>query len=153
MKIRRDIASVPVRSAAETWKAIVDLVTGSDTVDKQQLLDAASVMESLIADEMPNRTPIVFKGSSSRIVIYCHFNEDAMEMGTDIDKLASNPTASDWKATAPCEKADVAWMNTSLKTKKCPRVSVHDVDEAPEDGDATKASGAFDIDWSAVTTS
>jgi hypothetical protein len=152
MKIRRDIASVPVRSAAETWKAIVDLVTGSDTVDKQQLLDAASVMESLIADEMPANVPIVFKGGSSRVVFYCHFNEDAMELGTAIDKLNSNPTAGDWQVTAPCEKADVAWMTKSLKSKS-PRISVHDVNEAPGDGDADKSSGGIEIDWGALIAS
>lgn len=152
MKIRRDIASIPVRSAAETWNAIVSLVTGSDTVDKQQLLDAASVIESLIADEMPKSVPIVFKGGSSRVVIYCHFNEDAMELGTGIDKLASNPTSGDWCVTAPCEKADVAWMTKSLKSKS-PRISVHDVDEAPSHGDSAKSSGGIEIDWGALTAS
>lgn len=152
MKIRRDIASVPVRSAAETWKAIVDLVTGSDTVDKQQLLDAASVMESLIADEMPANVPIVFKGGSSRVVVYCRFNEDAMELGAGIDKLASNPTAGNWQVTAPCEKADVPWMTKSLKSKS-PRISVHDVNEAPSDGDVAKSSAGIEIDWGALTAS
>lgn len=152
MKIRRDIASVPVRSAAETWKAIIDLVTGSDTVGKQQLLDAASVMESLIADEMPANVPIVFKGGSSRVVVYCHFNEDAMELGSGTDKLNNNPTSGDWQVTAPCEKADVAWMTKSLKSKS-PRISVHDVDEAPSDSDVAKSSGGIEIDWGALTAS
>jgi len=34
MKIRRDVASIPLRSAAETWRAIVDLVTGDGSVDR-----------------------------------------------------------------------------------------------------------------------
>ena len=46
MRIRRDIASVPVRSAKETWHAIVDLVTGEDSVDRQQLEAASSIMET-----------------------------------------------------------------------------------------------------------
>ena len=35
MKIRRDIASVPLRSAEETWRAIIDLVTGDGSVDRR----------------------------------------------------------------------------------------------------------------------
>lgn len=57
MKVRRDIAAIPKRSAAETWRVIVDLVTGSGSVDAETLTAAASVLESLIADEwsMPGR--------------------------------------------------------------------------------------------------
>ncbi len=29
MKVRRDVASLPVRSASETWRAVVDLITGT----------------------------------------------------------------------------------------------------------------------------
>ena len=41
MRIRRDIASIPVRSANETWSAIVALVTGDGSVDREQLAAAA----------------------------------------------------------------------------------------------------------------
>ena len=111
MRIRRNIASVPVRSAKETWRAIVDLVTGDGSIDRQQLDAAASIMESLIADELPASVPIVFKGAGPRVLIYCLYNEDAMEAGTDIDSLNANPTAGDWRVTAPAEDDDVAWMN------------------------------------------
>ena len=37
MKVRRDIASIPVRSAGETWQAIVDLITGEGSVDATPL--------------------------------------------------------------------------------------------------------------------
>ena len=99
MRIRRDIASIPARSAAETWRAIIDLVTGNGSVDRQQLDAAASVMESLIADEQPAAVPIVFKGCGPRLLIYCLYNEDAMEAGLDIDSLSTNPTAGDWRMT------------------------------------------------------
>ena len=45
MKIRRNIASVPVRSAKETWRAIIDLVTGDGRWTAQQLDAAASIMD------------------------------------------------------------------------------------------------------------
>lgn len=151
MKVRRDIASIPVRSSRDTWRTIVELVTGSGSVDKQQLDAAASIMESLIADEMPARVPITFKGNGVRVVVYCLYNEDAMEAGLAVDKLSTNPTAGDWSATAPCEAEDVDWMNKSLKSRAT-RITVHDVDEKPADADdAAEAAKGLEIDWGALS--
>jgi hypothetical protein len=44
MKVRREIASIPVRSAAETWAAITKLITGERSIDADSLKAAASVM-------------------------------------------------------------------------------------------------------------
>jgi hypothetical protein len=151
MKVRRDVASIPVRSSSETWRVIAELMTNTDSVDKQQLDSAASIMESLIADEMPARVPITFKGSGVRVVIYCLYNEDAIAQGLDIDKLHINPTADDWSATAPCKAEDVAWMNKNLKTR-APRIVVHDVDVKPADADDQPSAKGLEIDWGALST-
>lgn len=152
MRIRRDIASVPARSAKDTWRAIIDLATGADSIDRQQLDAAASVMESLIADALPADAPIVFKGSGPRLLIYCLYHEEAIEAGLEIDPLSANPTAGDWRVTAPCEDDDVAWMNKTLKAR-APRISVHAADEEPvegEDAEGQEQSKSFEIDWGAV---
>ena len=147
MKIRRNIASIPVRSAQETWCDIVDLVTGPDTVNRDQFEIAASIMESLVADEQPTSVPIVIKGAGPRVVIYCLYNEDALDAGPKLDRLVSNPTAGDWCATAPCESEDVDWMNDYLK-QRAPRITVHSADEERCGKDETeKNAGNFDIDW------
>lgn len=153
MRIRRNIASVPIRSAKDTWRAIIDLVTGSDSMDKQQLDAASSVMESLIADELPASVPIVFKGSGPRVLIYCLYNEDAMETGLGIDALTTNPTSGDWRVTAPCEHDDVEWMNKTLKTR-APRIVVHAADAVPDDADSDDRRDAkgVEVDWGAVNT-
>lgn len=155
MKIRRDISSIPARTAKETWRAIVDLATGDGSVDRHQLEAASSVMESIIADECPSHVPIVFKGCGPRVVIYCLYNEDAMEAGLAIDPLGANPTKGDWRMTAPSEDDDVAWMNKTLKSR-APRISVHAV-SAPADADESetpaKAAQAFEIDWGALLKS
>lgn len=155
MRVRRTIASVPARSAKETWRAIVGLVTGDGTVDRQQLDAASSVMESVIADELPAAVPIVFKGAGPHLLVYCLYNEDAMEAGLEIDSLAANPTAGDWRATAPCEDDDVDWMNKALKTR-APRITVHAADQRPEDEqttDAEQEGKAIEIDWGALSKS
>jgi hypothetical protein len=148
MKVRRDIASIPVRTAGETWTAIVDLITGNGSVDASTLRAATSVMEAVIAEEHPAKVPIVVKGSGSRLVIYLVYNEDAMEHGTSIDKLTWNPTAgTGWAMTAPAENDTLA--------DRAPRISVHDVNEPQkddEDDKATSASGV-QINWGVLGNS
>src|SRR5258708_35142277 len=51
VKLRRDIASIPARSAEETWAKIIALVTASGSVDAQQLQAAAGIMATLITEE------------------------------------------------------------------------------------------------------
>lgn len=151
MKIRRDIASIPKRSAQETWKTIIDLITGAGTTDKKMLENAASVMESLIADEHPGRKPIVLKGVGNRLVIYLLYGEDAMEGDLEVDKLNWNPTAGDWSMTAPCDADDVTWMNNVFKDR-APRIKVHDVDvTTDEDEESATEQQALKIDWGALS--
>jgi hypothetical protein len=151
MKVRREIASVPVRTAAETWQAIVDLITGDGSVDAGTLKAAASVMESLIVDEHPATCPIVVKGEGPRLVVYLLYNEAAMEAGTDVDPLTWNPTGGpDWHMTAPSVTADVEWMNNTLKSR-APRIIVHDAAVPPSDDDdddnTTSQGQALKINW------
>ena len=71
---------------------------------------------------------------------------------SDIDALASNPTAGDWRATVPSEADDVDWMNKSLKSR-APRITVHDADKPPADEESDEsgqAAKAFEIDWGAL---
>lgn len=152
MKIRRDIASIPVRTAKETWRVIRELITGANSVDVNQLDEAASVMESVIADEHAAEVPIVIKGNGPRLVIYCLYNEVAVEEGDKVESLSWNPTGGDWGLTAPCEKDDVDWMNGVLDTR-APRIRLHDVDTPPTDEDAeskTYAGSALQVDWSVL---
>jgi hypothetical protein len=152
MKVRREIASVPLRTAGETWQAIVDLITGDDSIDAGTLKAAASVMESLIVDEHPACCPIVVKGEGPRLVIYLLYNEAAMEAGKDIDPLTWNPTGGPaWQITAPSEAGDVGWMNNTLKSR-APRITVHDAAAAPADADeaddnASAQGQALKINW------
>lgn len=156
MKLRRDVASIPERSAKETWQVITDLVTDLHTVDRPQLDAAASIMESLIADELPATQPIVFKGSGPRVVVYCLYGEDALDAGLEVDPLPKRPTSGDWLASAPCEPEDAEWMNDCLRSK-APRISVYDATEGPgeeKDGEAGGKSGvALEVNWGALEES
>ena len=150
MKIRRDIASLPARTSKETWEAIVELITGADSVDTTQLEAASSVLCSAIADEYSASVPIVVKGAS-RLVIYTVHGADAMEAGLAVDGLNWNPTASDaWAITVPCSQEDVGWMSKALK-ERAPRITVHDVNEKPDaDGELARKVAEVEIDWTAM---
>ncbi|MGO7374726.1 hypothetical protein ACC721_05550 [Rhizobium ruizarguesonis] len=151
MKVKRTIASIPKRSAAETWRTIRELITGTGSVDVDKLAAAASVMESLIADEHPGAVPIVVKGVGSRLVIYCLYGEDAMEADLEVEKLTWNPTAGDWAMTTPTDADDVKWMNDTL-AKRCSRITVHDVNAAPQEEEENSAATAksLTVDWGAI---
>jgi len=150
MRVRRDISSIPVRSASETWQCIVDLVTGSGSTDVAQLKRAAGVMGSIITDEHPARRAIMLEGVGSQLRIYLCFGMKALEEGTKVDSLTWNPTAGDWTMHVPCDEENIAWVKESLAG--CPRIKVFDVAEADRAEDeesvsVSKAGGRIVVDW------
>lgn len=151
MKVRREIASLPARSATETWSVITKLVTGADSIDADQLEAAASIACSVIADEQTAAVPIVLKGGGSRLVIYTVHGTEAMELGQAVDSLSWNPTASDgWSMIIPCSDEDVGWMTKALK-ERAPRITVQDVHGEPgAEADVGRNVADVVVDWSAL---
>lgn len=151
MRIRRDISSIPHRSASETWQQIIDLVTGQDSQDIEQLVAASGIMGSLITDEHPSARPIVIEGVGPQLRIYCRYGMEAVEEGSAVDALGWNPTAGDWIMHVPCDRENMKWVKTSL-AKTSPRIRVFDVAEeergdAEECGAVGKASAPIVVDW------
>lgn len=152
MKLRRDIASVPLRTSAVTWDRIVDLITGSDSIDTAQLNAASSVMATLLAEEIYADHPLTLKGKSHRLVIYCLYGGDALLAGEDVDALSWNPTSEDWTLFVPCGDDDRDWAGRALK-ERAPRITLHAPDEVPgELSQESEKSGAkaLTIDWGAA---
>lgn len=150
MKIRRDIASIPLRSAAETWTAFKDLVTGAGSTDTGQFDAAASVMASLITDEAFKDEPLTLTGVGNRLVTYLSYGHEALEMGAGIDKLSWNPTAGDWRLYVPCPNEQFDWVKKTLALR-APRFIVvepgYKIDIADDD-DANKSAVA--VNWGAL---
>src|SRR5262249_51414618 len=149
MRIRRDISSIPERSASETWDRIVDLVTGEGSKDVQQLKAAAGVMGSIITDEHPAIRPILLEGVGPQLRIYCQYGMDAIETGSTIDALNWNPTTGDWTMHVPCDPENIDWVKKSLATSS-PRIKVFDVTEEERAEDETTkgaTESAIVVDW------
>jgi len=147
---RRDVSSIPLRSAEETWDAIVDLVSGAETVDRDQLLASRSVIASLIADELYADHPFTWSGVGSRLVVYLRYGAAAIQEGTQVDDLSWNPTAGDWRLRVPCGAENLAWAREELH-EKAPRIVLHEPGESESDPvSATTASAPqtpLRIDW------
>lgn len=147
MKVRRDIASIPQRSAEETWDEYKKLVTGKDSVDVGQFDAAASVMTMLITDESFRDEPITLTGVSHRLVVFLLHGHDALEAGSSIDKLGWNPTAGDWKLLVPCPADQYDWVTSTLATRAPRFVILKPGHKAEEDEKAGAEKAAVGINW------
>jgi hypothetical protein len=151
MRVRRDVSSVPFRSAGETWQQIIDLVSGAGSKDIQQLKSAAGVMGSVITDEHPAGRAIILEGVGAQLRIYCRYGMKAVEEGGKVDSLTWNPTAGDWTMHVPCDQENIDWVKKSLADSS-PRIKVFDVAESDraDDEDTTGAAssrGGVVVDW------
>ena len=148
MKVRRDISSIPLRTSEKTWEVICDLITGDKSKDTTQLDNAASVMHSLITDELIAENPLMITGVSHRLVIYLRYRATALEEGESIDSLEWNPTAGDWTMFIPCDDENFDWVKKALASR-APRLVIHRKDETPwDDNKKTVASeDKLEINW------
>jgi hypothetical protein len=149
MRVRRDLSSIPQRSASETWQRIIDLITGQGSKDVQQLKAAAGVMASIITDQHAASRAILIEGVGPQLRIYCRYGMKAVEEGSSVDPLTWNPTAGDWTMHVPCDAENIDWVKQSLEIS--PRIKVFDVEEAEraeeEPQKAAKSAKDLLVDW------
>lgn len=126
MRVRRDVSAIPQRSAQQTWLQIIDLVTGADSRDKDQLTGASGVMASIITDEHPASSPILLQGVGAQLRVYCRYAMKAVEEGDAVDALNWNPTAGDWTMRVPCDSDNLSWVTSAL-AKTSPRITPYDM--------------------------
>jgi len=150
MRVRRDLSSIPLRSASETWERIIALVTGPGSRDVGQLSSATGVIASIITDEHPARRAILIEGVGPQLRIYCRFGMKAVETGAQVDALMWNPTAGNWTMHLPCDDENIDWVKKSL-AKCAPRIKVFGVADADraqeEEVPAESKGGPILVDW------
>lgn len=148
MKIRRDITSIPQRSAEETWSEYKSLVTVTGSVDVGQFDTAASIMASLITDEAFKDEPLTLSGVSHRLVVYLLHGSDALEVGPNIEKLSWNPTEGDWSLYVPCPEEQYDWVKKTLATR-APRFIVLKPGQIIEEdeGRTDSEKAAVSVNW------
>jgi hypothetical protein len=139
----RTFKSTPGRDAARTWTAIVDLLTQGKTGQaRSELLAAAGVAASVIADRAPKDASITVTCDGPRTRIYCLYDDDAVE-GSDAneDPLGFDPLKGDWRVSLPCLAEDLSWVQSALK-KRSTRITARDLDatvSGADDGGGTRS--------------
>jgi hypothetical protein len=125
-RVRRAFAATPVRSAAMTWNAIVDVLAPDGASGRTTLHGATGVAASLIAAEAWRAVPLIVSGVGPQLRIYCLYGEDAI-LGEDTneDALSWSPTDGDWRIELPCPPDDLDWVTSALADVS-PRIDVVD---------------------------
>jgi hypothetical protein len=144
---RRTFASSPKRDAAQTWGAIIDLVTqGRNGPARQELLAVAGIAASIIADRAPQDAPIVVTCDGPRTRLYCVYDGDAIGgSDTNEDPLGFDPLQGDWRISLPCQPDDLSWVQSALQ-KHSSRVTARE-----RGADVVKAEDAASSDQGALT--
>jgi hypothetical protein len=97
----RIFRSTPHRDCHDTWLAITDILTQGRTGDaRAELLAAACIAASTIADQAPRDAAIVVTCDGPRTRIYCLYDENAID-GEDAneDALGFDPLKGDWRVS------------------------------------------------------
>lgn len=140
--VRRKFRSNPYRDASDTWKAIVDLLTkGKSTPANSDLLSVAGIAASVIMDKAPESCPIVVTCDGPRTRIYCIYDDESLdESSADESSLGFNPLEGDWQVSLPCQKEDLAWVQSALKMKTS-RITARDLATGISEGQDSKVFG------------
>lgn len=143
--VRRDFRSVPSRDAADTWSAIVDLITASSPNQdaRKELMSVAGIVASVITDQTPKSSPIVVTCDGPRTRIYCVYDDDALhESNSNEAKLGFDATKGDWQVSVAVATDDLSWVQAALK-QQTSRVVARDAEsgfEVDTDKKPTSAS-------------
>lgn len=136
----RKFRSSPFRDSAETWAAIVELLTQTNQEAKRELELVAGTASSCIADQAIKTAPIIVtcEGQSTRI--YCLYDDDALDQ-TDFNEamLGFDPLKGNWDISLPCTKDDLSWVQSSLQ-KQSTRITARDLSVGISDEEKTRAS-------------
>jgi hypothetical protein len=148
--ISRRMASVPVRTAVETWKTIVALLAAPNHTARGSLEAITSIAAMLIAEEYTQDAPIlVVPAAGPRIRIYTVHGAAAVDTDADAVPLPIWPLAeSGWRLSLPCGIEDIDDVRASLKPY--PSIDVRDsTEEVTGDAEATapRPAGSVSINY------
>lgn len=115
--ITRRFSACPVRTAANTWETIVNVIAAASTEAHTELLKIEGIAASIISDETPKKNPITVIGTGSRLRIYCLYDEDGSTEDANESPLNWNPFAGEWEIYLPVEKDELDWVTKALCEK------------------------------------
>src|SRR6185437_4606753 len=116
--VTRTVASMPQRTAVQTWEKIVAIVAPDPkSPARAELQKAAGVAAASIASEAPKDDGFIIHGNGPQVRVYCVFGDEAVSGdGVNEDALQASPTEGDWQMSVPCLQEDLDWSQKKLKS-------------------------------------
>jgi hypothetical protein len=143
--IGRRVASVPVRTASETWDAICELLTAAGDPARADLRRAADLVSMLIAEEYTSTAPIVVSGAGPQIRIYTLHGDDAIGADDDVTPVRGYLTRGKWEVSLPAGEIDLEYAMNAVA--QLPRIRVRELSSAlPTTGAAAGAGVTIDAE-------
>ena len=150
----RSIASVPVRTSTETWRAIVDLLAPTASPGRDRLLAVTNVAAILIAEEYTQQAPIVVTpAAGARVRVRTVHGTDAVDAQEDEIPLAVSPCAGTaWTMSLPCGIDDIDEIRGALRSHL--GIEVRDLTDGIAVEETTPATGtaAWSISYDELET-
>lgn len=147
----RRIASIPSRTATETWHTICDLVSEPGTKARHELDAIKGIASALITEEYTRVAPVIVSGTGVQVRIYTLHGDDAIDADPfDETPLTQYPTQGGWRLSLPCGAYD---LDEAIQaTTQSTHVEVRSLEEATaaSTGDAIQAPLRPAVDLSAL---
>lgn len=144
--VARRVASMPSRTASDTWSHIVQLLAPDPKSAARDELDkVAGVACSAISSEAPRDDAFIVFGNGPRVRVYCVFGDDAIT-GDDVDEDAFQkaPTEGAWAMSIPCPLEDLKWSRARLaavSTRVTARATGQDVPDGSSKSESAGQAG------------
>lgn len=145
----RTFRSSPYRDAVTTWDEIVQMLARDQTTAAARELRAVTgIVASLITDQCSKSTPIIVTCDGPRTRIYCLYDEDALdEADANEEPLGYNALEGDWRVSLPCQKSELAWVQSALK-KHSARITARDLESgiSVDEAESTAKAASLVLD-------
>ena len=115
--VTRKFSACPVRTAAQTWEAIIDVLSSDNESVRATLCVITGIAASLISEATPQTNPITIIGSGPRLRIYCLYEEDGSTEDANEASLNWNLFDGDWQIYFPVAKSDLKWVAKALNER------------------------------------
>jgi hypothetical protein len=157
MQRRRTIAAGPVRTASDTWKVIVDLI--SVTLGRAAGMDQDQVRESLsrlsnigpmlVGPRHLERHDLVLAAGPLELAINTVSGADALSLDENLNEVPGAAGAGDWDLWVPEVEPLAAWLKAAVEGDR--HLHVGDVQRGgvKTETDASRGNRIGEIDFDA----
>jgi hypothetical protein len=145
--VSRNVAAIPVRTSAGTWKAITSLLSPAGTAARDRLEAITNIAAVLIAAEYTSQAPIIVMAAGGpRVRIRTVHGLDAADTLADEIPLSVSPCAGPgWTLSLPCGIEDIEEISSALARHD--GIEVRDVTDGITAAAATGPAGSWSIDY------